>query len=104
MPQAARWWRGGWELLTGGLLMSAYTSLHAAEASRILLLSADQLAAALPGIRQKAAAYLAKDDPRRFALDGLQDPNQPTPQAFALLPHALVQSLPGPPPWPHTPA
>jgi hypothetical protein len=57
--------------LTGGPLMSAYTSLHAAEASRVLLFSADQLAAALPVIRQRAAAYLAKDDPRRVALDGI---------------------------------
>ncbi len=95
MPQAAPWWRRGWELLTGGLLMSAYTSLHAAEASRILLLSADQLAAALPVIRQKAAAYLAKDDPRRVALDGLQDPNEPTHQAFARVQNALVQSVTG---------
>ena len=73
-----RWRQRVRDRLTGGPKMSAYTSLHAAEASRVLLFSADQLAAALPVIRQRAAAYLAKDDPRRVALDGIS-PGKETP-------------------------
>src|SRR5258707_2633961 len=53
---------------------------------------------AAPVVAQRlgvAAAYLAKDDPRRVALDGLQDPNEPTHQALARVQNALVQSVTG---------
>jgi hypothetical protein len=55
-------------LLTGELLMSAYINLHAAESTRVLLLSSDQLAAVLPSIRQRATAFLPADDPNIAAL------------------------------------
>jgi hypothetical protein len=55
-------------LLTGELLMSAYINLHAAESTRVLLLSSDQLAAVLPPIRQRATAFLPADDPNIAAL------------------------------------
>jgi hypothetical protein len=58
LPPPARWWQRLRERLGGGLLMSAYTSLHAAETNRVLLLSSDQLAAILPTIRERASAYL----------------------------------------------
>jgi hypothetical protein len=87
------WLQRAWGQLNGQLLMSAYTSLHAAESSRVLLLSAGQLAAAMPVIRQRAAAYLATDDPRRAALDGLNDPTDPTHQALSQVQAALVQNV-----------
>jgi hypothetical protein len=43
--QSTQTWQRPWEWLTGGLLMSAYTSLHAAETNRILCESADYKAA-----------------------------------------------------------
>jgi hypothetical protein len=84
-------WQRPWEWLTGGLLMSAYTSLHAAEANRILLLGSDQLAALLPTIRQRAVKYLPAGDPRLAALQGLPDPTEPTHQALARVQSQLVQ-------------
>ncbi len=71
------------DLLAGELLMSAYTNLHAAESTRILLLSSDQLAAILPSIRQRAAAFLPADDPNTDALKTIPDPTQPAHQAVA---------------------
>jgi hypothetical protein len=73
-----------WDLLTGEVLMSAYINLHAAESSRVLLLSSDQLAAVLPSIRQRATAYLPADDPNFDALKTIPDPTQPTHQAVAM--------------------
>jgi hypothetical protein len=87
------WWGRVWELLTGELLMSSYTSLHAAEASSVLLLSADQLAAAMPSIRQRVQAYLAADDPRRVVFGGLPDLTEPAHQAFAQAPDPHLQSI-----------
>jgi hypothetical protein len=81
------------EWFTGGLLLSAYTSLHAAEANRVQLLSSDQLAAQLPAIRQRAAKYLPADDPRLQALQGLPDPNAPTHQALARVQSKLIQNV-----------
>ena len=72
-----------WDLLTGELLMSAYTTLHAAESTRVLLFSSDQLAAILPSIRQRAAAFLPADDPNTDALKTIPDPTQPTHQTVA---------------------
>jgi hypothetical protein len=86
-------WQRPWEWLTGGLLMSAYTSLHAAETNRILLLSRDQLAALLPAIRQRAVKYLPAGDPRLVALQGLPDPTEPTHQALARVQTTLVQTV-----------
>jgi hypothetical protein len=73
-----------WDLLTGEVLMSAYINLHAAESTRVLLLSSDQLAAILPSIRQRATAYLPADDPNFDALKTIPDPTQPTHQAVAM--------------------
>jgi hypothetical protein len=72
-----------WDLLTGQTLMSAYLSLHMAEQKSVLLFSADQLAAHLPGIRTRVVAYLTADDPRRVALDGVPDIYAPAHQALA---------------------
>jgi hypothetical protein len=90
---AAGWWQRPREWLSGALLMSAYTSLHAAEANRVLILSGDQLAAILPSIRARAAAYLAVGDPRRVALDGVPDLTAPAHQALARVQGALVRSV-----------
>lgn len=86
-------WQRPWEWLTGGLLMSAYTSLHAAETNRVLLLGSDQLAALLPTIRQRAVTYLPANDPRLEALQGLPDPTAPTHQALARVQTKLVQTV-----------
>lgn len=86
-------WRRPLEGLTGGLLMSAFTILHAAEANRVLLLSGDQLAALLPSIRARTAAYLAVNDPRRVALDSVPDETAPTHQALARVQRALLRSV-----------
>jgi len=71
-----------WDLLTGQTLMSAYLSLHMAEQKRVLLSSAEQLAAHLPGIRTRVVAYLTPDDARRVALDGVPDIYAPAHQAL----------------------
>jgi hypothetical protein len=71
------------DLLTGEVLMSAYTTLHAAESTRVLLLSSDQLAAILPSIRRRANAFLPADDPYSEALKTIPDPTQPTHQTVA---------------------
>lgn len=98
------WWPRIREGLTGALLMSAYTSLHAAESNRVRLLSGDQLAAILPSIRALAAAYLAVNDPRRVALDSVPDRTAPTHQALARMQGELVRNVahahevPSPPP------
>jgi hypothetical protein len=76
-------WQRFWDLLTGDLLMSAYTTLHAAESTRVLLLSSDQLAAILPLIRRRATAFLLADDPNTDALKTIPDPTQPAHQAVA---------------------
>jgi hypothetical protein len=81
-----------WDLLTGELLMSAYVNLHAAESTRVLLLSSDQLAAILPSIRKRAAAFLPADDPNSDALKTIPDPTQPTHQAVA----TRIQAQAGP--------
>jgi hypothetical protein len=81
-----------WDLLTGDVLMSAYINLHAAESTRVLLLSSDQLAAILPSIRQRATAFLPADDPNSDALKTIPDPTQPAHQAVA----ARVQAQAGP--------
>jgi hypothetical protein len=91
--QSTQTWQRPWEWLTGGLLMSAYTSLHAAETNRILLLGSDQLAALLPTIRQRAVKYLPANDPRLEALQGLPDPTAPTHQALARVQSKLVQTV-----------
>ena len=85
-----------WDLLTGELLMSAYVNLHAAETTRVLLLSSDQLAAILPSIRKRATAFLPADDPSSDALKTIPDPTQPAHQAVA----ARVQTQTGPIPSP----
>ena len=72
-----------WDLLTGDLLMSAYTTLHAAESTRVLLFGSDQLAAILPSIRQRAAAFLPTDDPNTDALKTIPDPTQRAHQTVA---------------------
>jgi hypothetical protein len=72
-----------WDLLTGDLLMSAYINLHAAESTRVLLLSSDQLAAILPSIRKRATAFLPADDPNSDALKTIPDPTLPAHQAVA---------------------
>jgi hypothetical protein len=71
-----------WDLLTGQTLMSAYLNLHMAEQKRVLLFSADQLAAHLPAIRTRVVAYLTADDPRRVALAGVPDIYTPAYQAL----------------------
>jgi hypothetical protein len=86
-------WQRPWEWLTGGLLMSAYISLHAAETNRVLLLGSDQLAALLPTIRQRAVKYLPAGDPRLTAFQGLPDPTEPTHQALARVQSKLVQAV-----------
>jgi hypothetical protein len=93
LRQSTQTWQRPWEWLTGGLLMSAYTSLHAAETNRILLLGSDQLAALLPTIRQRAVKYLPANDPRLEALQGLPDPTAPTHQALARVQSKLVQTV-----------
>jgi hypothetical protein len=77
------WLRRFWDVLTGDVLMSAYTNLHAAESTRVLLLSSGQLLAILPSIRQRAAAFLPKGDPNSDALATIPDPTVPTHQAVA---------------------
>ena len=85
-----------WDVLTGGLLMSAYVTMHAAESTRVLLLSSDQLAAILPLIRKRATAFLPADDPSSDALKTIPDPTQPAHQAVA----GRVQTQAGPVPSP----
>jgi hypothetical protein len=80
-----------WDLLTGQLLMSAYVTTHAAESTRVLLLSSDQLAAILPSIRKRATAFLLADDPSSDALKTIPDPTQPAHQTVA----ARVQTQAG---------
>jgi hypothetical protein len=77
------WLRRFWDVLTGDVLMSAYTNLHAAESTRVLLLSSGQLLAILPSIRQRAAAFLPQGDPNYDALATIPDPTVPTHQAVA---------------------
>lgn len=86
-------WQRFREWLTGELLMSVYTNLHAAETNRVLLLSSDQLAAILPTIRERAAAYLPATDARVIALNGLPDPTAPAHQALARVQAALIKSV-----------
>jgi hypothetical protein len=86
-------WRRVRESLTGELLISVYTSLHAAETNRVLLLSSDQLAAILPTIRERAAAYLPETDARVIALNGLPDLTAPSHQALARVQAALIKSV-----------
>jgi hypothetical protein len=74
LTPSRRWWRRRWDRLWRESLAPAYINLHAAETSRVLLLSADQLMAVLPSIRQRVAAYLPIGDPRRAALDLVPDP------------------------------
>jgi hypothetical protein len=62
-----------WAQLTGGTLMSAYISLHAAEAGAVLLLDTDQLKARLSSIYEQAVPYLPKGDMRLTALNGLMN-------------------------------
>jgi hypothetical protein len=93
LRQSTQIWQRPWEWLSGGLLMSAYTSLHAAETNRVLLLSSDQLAALLPTIRQRAVRYLPANDPRLEALQGLPDPTAPTHQALARVQSKLLQTV-----------
>ena len=76
-------WRRFRELLTGELLMSAYINLHAAESTRVLLLSSDQLAAILPSIRRRATAFLPADDPNIDALKTIPDPTRPAHRTVA---------------------
>jgi len=85
-----------WDVLTGELLMSAYVTMHAAESTRVLLLSSDQLAAILPSIRKRAIAFLPADDPSSDALKTIPDPTQPAHQAVA----GRVQTQAGPVPSP----
>jgi hypothetical protein len=59
----------------GGNLMSAYISLHAAEADSLLLLDADQLKAKLPSVYEQAVAYLSKGDKRITAVTNLMSPS-----------------------------
>jgi hypothetical protein len=86
-------WRRLREWLAGELLMSAYTSLHAAESNRVLLLSSTQLAALLPVIRQRATTFLPANDPRLEALNGVPDPTAPAHQALARVQGALLKSV-----------
>ena len=76
-------WERFRDVLTGELLMSAYINLHAAESTRVLLLSSDQLAAILPSIRKRATAFLSADDPVIGALKTIPDPTQPAHQTVA---------------------
>lgn len=69
--------------MTGGTLLSAYVSLHAAEAAAVRLLSAPQLQARLPLIRERVTSYLPKDDSRRVALGGVPDLTGPVNQSPA---------------------
>lgn len=68
--------------MTGGTLLSAYISLHAAEAAAVLLLSAPQLQARLPLIRERVTSYLPNDDSRRMALAGVPDLTAPVNQSL----------------------
>jgi hypothetical protein len=63
--------------LPGGNLMSAYISLHAAEADSLLLLDSDRLKAKLPSIYEQAVAYLPKGDKRITAVTDLMNPKTP---------------------------
>jgi hypothetical protein len=88
-----RWSRRLREWVAGELLMSTFESLHLAESDRVKLLSSEQLAAILPTIRQRAATYLAANDPRLAALQGIPDYTSATHQALAHLQGALIQSV-----------
>jgi hypothetical protein len=68
--------------MTGGSLLSAYVSLHAAEAATVRLLSAPQLEARLPLIRERVTSYLPNDDSRRVALGGVPDLTAPINQVL----------------------
>jgi hypothetical protein len=69
----SRRWRRYRDALSRESVMPAYINLHAAETSRVLLLSADQLMAVLPSIRQRVAAHLPMGDPRLIALNDVPD-------------------------------
>lgn len=68
--------------ISGGTRLSAYISLHAAQAAAVRLLSAAQLQAKLPAIRDCVTAYLQKDDSVRVALEGLPDLTAPVNKAL----------------------
>ena len=93
LPTPAKWWQRLRAWLSEELQMPAYTSLHAAEANRVLLLSSDQLAAILPAIHKRATAYLSADDPRLAALNSVLDRAVPAHQALARTQGPLVSSV-----------
>ncbi len=82
-----------WDLITGDVLMTAFTSLHAAERHRILLLSGDQLMALLPSIRARSNAYLRESDPSRIALDGIPELTSPGHQALAGMQRQILSTV-----------
>lgn len=90
-----RWWRRWWDRLCKESLTPAYLNLHAAETSRVLLLSGDQFMAILPSIRQRAAAYLPIGDPRRVALGRIPDPTAVPPEALPHLRYDLIGAVTG---------
>jgi hypothetical protein len=87
-------WRAPWNWLTGESLMSSYINLHSAETSRVLLLSAEQLVAALPSIRDRAVAYLPPKDARVTALEGVPDLTAPHQAALARMQPPSRRRLP----------
>jgi hypothetical protein len=87
-------WRAPWDWLTGESLMSSYINLHSAETSRVLLLSAEQLVAALPSIRDRAVAYLPPKDARLTALEGVPDLTAPHQAALARMQPPSRRRLP----------
>jgi hypothetical protein len=88
-----RWWCRYWDALARESLMPAYINLHAAETSRTLLLSSDQLMAVLPSIRRRAAAYLQLEDPCRVALDSVPDLTATGPQTLTRMRDDIVSSM-----------
>jgi hypothetical protein len=62
----------------------------------VLLFSSDQLAAFLPSIRQRAAAFLPAGDPNADALKTLPDPTQPAHQSVAARVQAQAAPQAGP--------
>ena len=86
-------WCRPWDALSRESLMPAYINLHAAETSRVLLLSADQLMAALPSIRQRVNAFLPIEDPRRIALSGVPDLTAARPQTLTRVQDEIIRGV-----------
>jgi hypothetical protein len=77
LQERRHWWQSIAAWWSGWCIERAWRALHEAE---VAVVSADpQLAAHLPALRERVAAYVHEDDHRRKALDSLQPADPPSP-------------------------